>query len=205
MTCWTSRARGKKGGGNIIDRIISSKSLLIDSDIGVADRFHDFVPSTDHRVVVGQLVYTPPASSPGSRTVLSEVSQVFNKPRIKYPYKSEKHRFATFTQIVDRRIEAEALHTAPVIDDQSYIARYEAITKILIPSAEEVFGRNSRFKKRLEVTSPRIQFIASTLKNIGGAIRHVKSDYRERMSFASTKTFNFYAAEYSRILSQSVW
>ncbi|KAJ7637992.1 hypothetical protein DFH06DRAFT_1138634 [Mycena polygramma] len=79
-TCWTSRARGSNGGGNIIDRIVSSKCLLVDSEIGVADRYSDFVPSTDHRAVVGKLVYAPPTAS-GTYTVFPEASQIFNQPQ----------------------------------------------------------------------------------------------------------------------------
>lgn len=56
-TCWTSRARGVNGGGNIIGRIVSSKSRLVDSEIGVADRYADVVPSTDHRAAVGKLIF----------------------------------------------------------------------------------------------------------------------------------------------------
>ncbi|KAJ7214404.1 hypothetical protein GGX14DRAFT_392434 [Mycena pura] len=90
LISWTSKARGSGGGGNIIDRIVSSKSLLVDSEIGVADRYTDFVPSTDHRAVVGKLVYAPPSSSYGNCMALPEVTQVFNQPRIKYPLKSER-------------------------------------------------------------------------------------------------------------------
>ncbi|KAJ7168161.1 hypothetical protein C8R43DRAFT_877023, partial [Mycena crocata] len=157
--CWTSRARGALGGGNIIDRIVSSKRML--------------------------------------------VAQVFNQPRIKYPVKSEKHRFATFKDVVDARIKAEGIHLSPVIDDESFINRYNALTAILIPCAEDVFGRTSRYKKNLAVSSPTIQAIVSSIHSLGGAIRYVKSDYSAAMSYTSMKAFNHYAAEFSRSCSSS--
>jgi hypothetical protein len=96
---------------------------LVDSEIGVAERYTDFVPSTDHRAVVGKLVYAPPSASYGC-TAFHDVPQVFNQPRLKYPYKSEKHRFVTYRDAVDKRIEAEAVHLSPVTDDFSFIKRF---------------------------------------------------------------------------------
>ncbi|KAJ7503894.1 hypothetical protein B0H11DRAFT_2352779 [Mycena galericulata] len=175
---WTSKARGSKGGGNIC--VLEAPA------------------STDHRAVVGKLVYAPPPNS-GSYTVFPEVAQVFNQPRIKYPFKSEKHRFTAFKEEVDRRIQAEGIHQSAVIDDDSFTSRYKALTNILIPCAEECFGRTYRYNKRSQaVTSPKIEAIVSSIHSLGGSIRHVKSDFSARMSFASMKTFNHYAAEFSR-------
>jgi signal recognition particle subunit SEC65 len=84
-----------------------------------------------------------------------------------------------------------------VTDDDSFIRRYKALTGILIPSAENIFGRTARFKKNHAVTSPKIQAIVSLIRNLGGAVRHVKSDFSAPMSFKSQKTFNRYAAEFS--------
>ncbi|KAJ7814367.1 hypothetical protein B0H13DRAFT_2464854 [Mycena leptocephala] len=196
QTCWTSKARGSGGGGNIIDRIVSSKSQLIDSEIGVADRYTDFVPSTDHRAVVGKLIYAPPSSSYGNYMVFPEAAQVFNQPRIKYPFKSEKHLFEVFKNAVDERIKAEAVHLSPVTDDFSFTKRYDALSKIILPCAEEIFGRTSRYKKSHLVTSPKIQAMVASMRSVGGAIRHVKSGFKTAIAFKSLNALKHYEAEY---------
>ncbi|KAJ7885427.1 hypothetical protein B0H13DRAFT_1497873, partial [Mycena leptocephala] len=159
QTCWTSKARGSGGGGNIIDRIVSSKSQLIDSEIGVADRYTDF-------------------------------------PRIKYPFKSEKHLFEVFKNAVDERIKAEAVHLSPVTDDFSFTRRYDALSKIILPCAEEIFGRTSRYKKSHLVTSPKIQAMVASMRSVGGAIRHVKSGFKTAIAFKSLNALKHYEAEY---------
>ncbi|KAJ7912872.1 hypothetical protein B0H13DRAFT_1874451 [Mycena leptocephala] len=175
-TCWTSRARGSGGGGNIIDRIISSKAQLVDSEIGVADKYSDFVPSTDHRAVVGKLVYVPPSGSIGNFMVFSDIPQVFNQLHIKFPYKSEKHRFTMYKDAVDRRIKLRPCIRSP------------ALTKVLVPCAEKNFGRTSRYKKGHAVTSPKLQAIVASIRSIGVPV-----------SFAAMKTLNYHAAEYSHL------
>lgn len=97
------------------------------------------------------------------------------------------------------RIKAEALHSVPVTDDNSFIRRFEALTKVLVPCAEEIFGRTSRYKKGHAVTSPKLQAIVASIRSIGGATRHVKSDYTVPVSFAAMKTLNYHAAEYSHL------
>jgi hypothetical protein len=75
------------------------------------------------------------------------IPQVFNQPRVKLPNKSEKHRFPAFKDAVDRQVKAEGMHLSPVIDDTSFLHRYKALSKILVPCAEETFGWNSQYKK----------------------------------------------------------
>jgi hypothetical protein len=48
------------------------------------------------------------------------------------------------------------------------------------------------------VTSPKIQAIVTSIRSLGGAIRHVKSDYQVPVAFKSLTALNHHAAEYSR-------
>jgi hypothetical protein len=98
---------------------------------------------------------------------------------------------------VDKRVKAEGLHLSPVVDDASFLYRYEALSKILVPCAEEIFGRTARYKKGHAVTSPKLQAIAASIRSIGGAIRFVKSDYSAPISFAAMKALNKYHAEFN--------
>jgi hypothetical protein len=104
-----------------------------------------------------------------------------------------------YKDVVDRQIKAEALHLTCITDDNSFIQRYEALTKILVPCAEEIFGRTSRYKKGHAITSPKLQAIVASIRSIGGAIRHVKSDYNVPVSFTAMKALNHHAAEYPHL------
>jgi tRNA(Glu) U13 pseudouridine synthase TruD len=68
-----------------------------------------------------------------------------------------------FKNAVDERIKAEAVHLSPVTDDFSFTKRYDALSKIILPCAEEIFGRTSRYKKSHLVTSPKIQAMVACI------------------------------------------
>ncbi|KAJ7816039.1 hypothetical protein B0H14DRAFT_3744253 [Mycena olivaceomarginata] len=140
---------------------------------------------TYHRAVVRKLLYAPSYASFGY-TDFPEVPQVSNQPRIKYLYKSKKHRFMIYKDNEDERIEAEDVLLSPVTDDLSFIKRFDVLTKIIVSSAEEIFGRMSRYKKCHSVTSSKIQAIVTSIRSLGSAIRHLKSDYQVSVAFKSS-------------------
>ncbi|KAK7015985.1 hypothetical protein R3P38DRAFT_2786379 [Favolaschia claudopus] len=195
---WTSKPRGSSGGGSIIDRVVSSKTRLVDSEIFTADRYSDFIPSTDHRAVVARIIYAPPPSISCASTQMQSYTPSFPKPRINYPKRSEKHRFKIFRDLVDSRIQDTLLHETPVLNDDSFLLRYKELTRILVSSAEESFGRVSRFKpQQRTITSPQIQLLAANLRRIGGSIRYVKSELTAPLAHDSQLCYAEHLLAYS--------
>ncbi|KII90985.1 hypothetical protein PLICRDRAFT_174331 [Plicaturopsis crispa FD-325 SS-3] len=206
---WTCRARGASTGGSIIDRVVTSKATVLDSEIGVADGYNDWIPFTDHRAIVARLNYQAPATS---RTALpmtepaNAPSQWTTEPRIKYPCKAEKARFDVFRENVDKKIRAEPSLRHPVIDDASFLSRYNMLTHIIVSSAEDSFGRNKRFtKSHKSILTPKISGLIASVRNVSGAIRIAKSIGHQdiRVSFASQCAYVDYAKQYQEDTSLS--
>ncbi|KAK7015234.1 hypothetical protein R3P38DRAFT_3204421 [Favolaschia claudopus] len=92
------------------------------------------------------------------------------------------------------------------MDDDSFVQRYEALTKILIPCAEESFGRTPRYKRVHAVTSPRLQAIVASIRNLGGAIRHVKSDFKcSRLTVFPLPSLLEYLVAQRRLLNKELY
>ncbi|KAJ7851626.1 hypothetical protein B0H14DRAFT_2581294 [Mycena olivaceomarginata] len=134
-------------------------------------RPRDFVPFTNHRAVIANIDYTNPSGS--AHTIFPAFQPMFNKPRIKFPAGIEKHRHETFRTLMDERLAAIMLHEVAVTNDDSFLAVYNSFTTILIPAAEEAYGRVIRFTKRRDnnITTPLIENIIAQLRFVGGAIR----------------------------------
>ncbi|KAJ7895330.1 hypothetical protein B0H13DRAFT_1624443, partial [Mycena leptocephala] len=110
-------------------------------------------------------------------------------PRIRYPAKLEAHKHEAFRVLFDERATAENLHTILVNDDASFLRLYSGISNILIATAEEAYGRVTRYKKRSEaVTNEKIQKLLATVRAFGGAIRIIRGDTDFIPSRESTKT-----------------
>ena len=181
MVDWTSRGRDNPEGGSIIDRVVSSSTTLVDSEIEVTRRSDDFVPYTDHRAVIARIRHSPPDSLLGSHVASSPNNHFRPQPRIKYPNNTEKHKFQDFRVKVDTDVANERLHETPVIDDASFLHRYMALTRIITNAAEIIFGRAKRSQaKSSKITSPRIQKITSAIRHLGGAIRLAKDPASSR-------------------------
>ena len=96
---WTCHAQGSTGGGNIINRIVSSHTGFNDAEIHVADRSSDYIPMTDHRAVIGFLNIHPP---PDISTMASKIKFTretltgHGKPCLRYPLSSERHKFEDY-------------------------------------------------------------------------------------------------------------
>jgi len=147
QTCdhdWTCRARGSTGGGNIINRIVTSRIGFSDAEICVADRSSDYVPMTDHRTVMGFLnIHPPPSTNIMASQVMfaRETLTGQGKPRLRYPQSSEKHKFENYRIMVHERIKAKSIHTTPLNNDKSFISQYNALTQIFKECGEATFGR----------------------------------------------------------------
>ncbi|KAJ7146760.1 hypothetical protein C8R44DRAFT_973402 [Mycena epipterygia] len=172
---WTSSGQdADKNGGSIIDRVVTSKATLLDSDIYATNGGKDYVPNTNHRAIIANVIHRPPE---GGNTIFVDNPVTFTKLRIKYPSKLESHRHESFRQLFDERATAESLYDICVNSDESFLELYRAIGRILIPTAEEAYGRVTRFKKRSEtVTNAKIQRALAELRAYGGAIRILRGD-----------------------------
>ena len=120
FTDWTCKPRLSTNGGSIIDRIVTSSSGIIDSEILVADGHNDFVPMTDHRAIVGRLILKPPDRN-SNHCLHDTPAPVLNNPRIKFPGFKDKHLFQAYCDETDSRIKLSGLHLRTVTDHNSFI------------------------------------------------------------------------------------
>jgi hypothetical protein len=94
---WTCRTRGSTDSGNIINHVAVSKTSFNDGEIKVADRNSDYIPLTDHRAIIAHINIDPPLQpNPSQMNFTDRTKMTYNKPRIKYPSKLEKHKFEQF-------------------------------------------------------------------------------------------------------------
>ena len=198
---WTCRGHGDHAEGNIIDRIVTSRSSLVDTEIFVADRRSDFIPFTDHRAIVGQLSHrlslTTSAVGLPMFNPLSRRSAAIT--RIKVPLKLEKAKYQTFQDQVDARIKAESISERLIVDDDSFIRRYKELGLIFKQTSENVFGRKTPFIKRRDVvTNKQIKEIVSMLHAIGGAIRFEKSGCTAHISLKATHVYRCAVLDFER-------
>jgi hypothetical protein len=62
------------------------------------------------------------------------------KLHVKYPAKTEKHKFELFRTTVDKMAHDQNLTKQPVVDSHSFVTYYKHLTDILDKCAAEVFG-----------------------------------------------------------------
>jgi hypothetical protein len=173
---WTCRStrEGCSSEGNIIDRVASSSSTLIDSEIYVTDRHDDWIPCTDHRAIFARITHTAVGVltdplSPDTRSNFTR--QPSGPPRIKMPTKTEKHKYNIFQETVDTLIEAESLHERQIVNVDSFMRQYNDLTRIITTTADNVFGRTKPYiQMKPKVTNAKIKGIVCNLQTIGGAI-----------------------------------
>ena len=174
LTDWTCKPRLAADRGSIIDQIATSAGHFLDSEIYVADGYHDFVPMTDHRAIVGRIILKPPDRNP-ARCVHDIVAPALSEPRIKFPDYKDKHLFQVFRGLTDSKISDAGLQDLRVTDDLSFNSLYSGITSIVNDSAAEVFGRIKRKVRNTNkvITNPRIQQLQGQSQAHGGALRHI--------------------------------
>jgi len=199
---WMCRGHGSHMEGNIIDWIVTSTLTLVDAGIFVADRHNDFVPFTDHRVIIGQLSHKSPVS------IWKSDSSLFNPPsrqstavsRVKVPLKSEKDKYQTFQDLVDARIKAECISERFVMDDNSFIRHYKELGSVFKQVSEAVFGHKSPFVKQKDIiTNRQIKNIVKGIHAIGSAIRFEKSGHTAHISLKAIHAYHCVVADFNRV------
>jgi hypothetical protein len=129
---WTCQGHRSEEGGSIIDRVASSQTSYMESEISAAKQQIDFVPFTDHRAIVARLTLKHLHSTKRAHFNTPGVGHTLAQPRIRYPLKKENYWFKYFRDEVDKKISTAALTDTPVIDDDTFLHRYNALTTILI-------------------------------------------------------------------------
>ena len=186
---WTCRGHYSDGPipeGSIIDRIVTSRCTLSDSEIYVANHHNDWIPFTDHRAIVGRVTHTTPSVSKGNNINSADnfIRQSSNKPHVKFPLKSEKIKYQVFADAVDDAIQSKQLDKVTVTNDENFLKLYSGLSTIITSIATKVFGKSKSYIKSKEViTNPVIQSIVSNIRHIGGAIRFEKSHRTAHVSF----------------------
>lgn len=56
LTDWTCQAKESTDGGSIIDRLVTSGNGIIEASVQVASNRMDYIPVTDHRPIVAQVL-----------------------------------------------------------------------------------------------------------------------------------------------------
>jgi len=181
---WTCRGHYSNDGpipeGSIIDRIVTSRSTLTDSEILVANHYDDRVPFTDHRAVVGRVTHI-------TSTIISQenvldhadnfIRQSSNKPCVKFPWKNEKDKYQIFADVVDDLIKTNELDKLIITNDETFLKLYSGLSTIITTTAAKIFGKPKPYTRNKEtITNRLIQSTVSNIRHVGGAIRFEKSD-----------------------------
>lgn len=162
----------------------------------MADHSQDFIPYTNHRTVVAKIVYTNPSGT--GRTTFPVYNPTFNKPCIKFPMHSEKHRHDNFRTLKDENLEAAALYDIEINDNESFLNVYNAFTKVLIPTSEEAYGCITHFTKQhaAQVTTPTIEKIIAHIRFLGGAICTIRDRNAPNLSHGACLVYNHLSTQF---------
>jgi hypothetical protein len=194
---WTCEARGASSGGNIIDRVVASHAGFSDGEIHTTTK--DFIPGTDHRAVLAFINIDPPTSLADQRLIFTTWEATHLKPRVKYPTKTEKHKFELFQTTMDRMAQDQNLTAQPVVDSQSFTTCYKCLTDILEKCATEAFGHVKPYcgNTNRPLTSAPIQHILSQIQSVHGATR-IASNPNGEVSTNSILFYNKSLREFQR-------
>ncbi len=190
---WTCRGHYSDGPipeGSIIDRIVTSRCTLADSEIYVVNHHNDWIPFTDHRAVVGRVTHITPSvlKRININSADNFIRQSSNKPHVKFPLKTEKNKYQVFADAVDDAIQTEQLDKLTVTNDETFLKLYSGLSMIITSIATKVFGKSKSYIKSKEViTNSVIQSIVSNIRHIGGAIRFEKSNRTAHVSLKVMK------------------
>jgi Reverse transcriptase (RNA-dependent DNA polymerase) len=196
LSDWTCKPRLSSDGGSIIDRIATSSLSFLDTEIYVADGHLDYVPMTDHRPVIGRIILKPPDRL-STRCLSERPNPVLNTPRIKFPEYKDKHLFQLYRDETDARIKSDGLQDRTVTDDDSFVALYRDLTKVINDTADLVFGRIKRKKAvaHKSITNRTIQQLQGRSRALGGALR-LDSDPNYIPSYAAITAHTISSLEF---------
>jgi len=185
LTDWTCRSKhdGHSAEGNIIDRVATSQSTFIDAEISVTDKYEDWIPYTDHRVIIARITLSSSESQDNENSMIDFTRKASSPPRIKLPLKTEKNKYETFRETVDALFEAKSLYEQIITDDASFIKQYRDITQIITSTASKNFGHTKPYiQPKQNITNTKIKSIVANLRAIGGAIRYERSNRNAHVS-----------------------
>ncbi|GBE78620.1 hypothetical protein SCP_0115090 [Sparassis crispa] len=174
-------------GLSIIDRVAHSSVGIL---TGLVQTSNVFVPATDHRPITASLALSPPPRfGPTSSTKIPSLLPYTEFPaRFLYPKRSEKHRFDTFAETVDRLVRECDLHNIPITDESSFQLRYQSFTEILHSAAQCAFDvphRHSSGDAR-RVSNPDIRQVMLELRRIGRLIYATRQHSLQHLAQAHT-------------------
>jgi len=183
------RARGATMGGNIIDCVVVSHTGFSDREIHTA--LKDFIPGTDHRAVFAFVNIEPPNCLANQHLAFMTHKATHLKPRIRYPAKTEKHKFDQFRTAVDKMAHEQNLAEQSVIDSESFVTRYKLLTNIFDKCASDVFGHVKPYRGNTSrlVTSVQIQRILSQIRSVHRVI-HLANNPEGDVSINSILQYN---------------
>ncbi|KAF8149799.1 hypothetical protein B0H34DRAFT_678764 [Crassisporium funariophilum] len=199
---WTSWAWKSTEGGNIINRVVSSKAALVDAEI-----FADpaWIPGTDCWGIVARIIVAPsgPRNTSTSRVETGHFKPFMPTPlpRIEFPVKSDKHLYSLFTAAVDRLVAKNEDDLTAAIDcDDAYLKRYSKLTEIILGAGKDTFGRSKMYKSiSRKITSHRIRELVVNIQHLGGAILNTRRS-PQCISYGSTRTLLRLSLEYKSMV-----
>lgn len=199
---WTCRAKDAESGGSIIDRIIVSRHGVLQAEIFVAKRPSDYVPVTDHRAIIGRIFPIPPHGAFGTNMAHPTLPD----PRIRYPKSTEKELFQKYQEQTDARAQILGLFDKVISDDTAFLAQYEALTTVIVKTAEDCFGTwRHPFNSILnDLSSPKIQSIKAEIKHIGASIWLDRNPVSARVSDSSRRYYERAKSKHERLRNSSI-
>ncbi|KAF5347863.1 hypothetical protein D9758_013811 [Tetrapyrgos nigripes] len=142
------------------------KSRAIDANAEAS-----LIGSLYHRAIIRHLILKPTHNS--SNIYLPQRVLFSNKPRIKFPSSSEKHRHQTFRTLVDAQLEGTNLFNTEVNDNVSFTKLYQQLGSIINTCTEQAYGRVRISRPELKekkITNLAIQSQIGFIRSIGDAI-----------------------------------
>ncbi|KAF5310189.1 hypothetical protein D9619_010594 [Psilocybe cf. subviscida] len=160
---------------SIIDRGAVSRTGIVSAGIEV---LLDFVPCTDHRPIISQIVLAPPAQLQGEAVVPLEEEPASYAPRFLYPASAEKLRLANFRDHLHTSLQAERElflgSSATVSTEVQFEELYAVLTDKIHVAATRSFKLPSKASSRpRKITSPTIDLLVReicTINKILGAV-----------------------------------
>jgi hypothetical protein len=96
---------------------------------------------TDHRAILATF-FPCPTSQPDDLYVGSTTqAREFARPRLRYPKKSENHRFAAFSSTIRQLSMEKGLGRLEIDSEAKWVDQYEAVTEVMMQAAESAFER----------------------------------------------------------------
>ena len=159
---WTCCSKDSTDGGSIIDCLVTSSNGIIEAHLQVALDRNDYIPVTDHRPLIAQVI--PDVLNGSLPTTLKLI--LLPTPQTRYPKLDRRQKLQQFEQQTDSRAEEQGLFQMQIKDEASFIDLYNQLTGILNKTTDQVFGQNQTHKQGTikDIMSTRIEAIKMEAK-----------------------------------------